>query len=83
MRPKGDKKIKEIEDMFEEWNGSQGQGFSIEESKKNLMELEKHGRKILNYIEVGWRLKNKALWLLEKGDENTKFFHHFSNHRKN
>jgi len=47
------------------------------------MELEKHGRKIINYIEVGWRLKNKALWLLEKGDENTKFFHHFSNHRKN
>ena len=45
MRLKRDKKIKEIEDMFEEWNGSQGQGFSIEESKKNLMELEKTWKK--------------------------------------
>jgi hypothetical protein len=32
--------------------------------------------------ETTWRLKSKALWL-EKGDNNTKYFHEYANHHKN
>lgn len=37
--------------------------------------------KILNYREEIWRLRSRAIWMHE-GDENTKFYHKFTNGRK-
>jgi mannosylglycoprotein endo-beta-mannosidase len=44
--------------------------------------LESIKDKILGQEEEVWGLKSRVLWV-KGGDNNTKFFHNFSNHRKN
>lgn len=38
-------------------------------------------QKILSIEEATWQLKSRAIWLQE-GDKNTKFFHIFTNKRR-
>jgi hypothetical protein len=44
--------------------------------------LEKKISKILLAEEELWRQRSRAIWL-QKGDQNTKFFHQYVNHRRN
>jgi hypothetical protein len=44
--------------------------------------LEKKRNEWLKREEEEWRLKSRALWI-KVGDNNTKFFHNFSNQRQN
>jgi hypothetical protein len=53
-----------------------------EEKKMKVKVLEYKMRHILFEKEKEWRLKSRALWLWV-GDEDTKFFHRYSNYRKN
>ena len=43
------------------------------------MELERNN--ILKGAEEQWRLRNRAIWMAS-GDNNTKYFHNFSSHRR-
>ena len=44
--------------------------------------LEKRKKEILRNLEDEERIKSREIWM-EKGDNNTKFFHCFANQRKN
>ena len=57
-------------------------GFSSEEDKASLIDLESRKRKILLDCEHEARQKTRAIWLL-CGDDNTPFFQKFANQRKN
>jgi hypothetical protein len=47
-----------------------------------LKRLEELRNLWLKKEEQEWRLKSRDLWL-QAGDNNTKLFHHFSNHGRN
>ena len=51
-------------------------------SKGRTKLLELRNRNMLSTKESLWRHKSRALWI-ENGDENTKYFHNYSNLRKN
>lgn len=46
-----------------------------------ISNLKKRKQKLLDKEEASWRLKNRAIWLKD-GDRNTRFFHNFSNARR-
>jgi len=52
------------------------------DSDNLIKELERKRLKFLLDEEESWRQKCRATWL-QKGDRNTKFFHHFATYRKN
>ena len=82
------KKVQDIKDLVDIENDMKSffdratNGFTSEEDKLSLVELESRKRAILCFREKEARQKSRALWLL-RGDENTHFFHKFSAHRKN
>lgn len=51
------------------------------ESRRHIGEISCLKLHYLKQEESTWRLKSRALWLKE-GDWNTKFFHKFTNHRR-
>jgi len=55
--------------------------FFLEEEKTSLRNLEETHQALLVKEEHNWCLKIRPLWIHE-GDNNTKLFHHFANHRK-
>eukprot|EP01018_Ginkgo_biloba_P028285 Gb_00400 [translate_table: standard] len=56
-------------------------GIFQDEVKSRLLTPEKKKTKLLEWREVEWILKCRALWI-EKGDENTIFFHNYAKYRK-
>ena len=53
--------------------------FPNEASKNEVKELKQRKMKLLADREVAWtRLKSRDIWTI-KGDENTKYIHHFVN----
>ena len=76
------KDLVEIEILMAEFFNKVGFGFSTEEDKASLIELESRKRKILLDHENEARQKSRATWLI-CGDDNTQFFHKFANHREN
>ena len=76
------KDLVDIELLLVESFNTLGFVFSYVEDKSYMVELEVHKRKILLDHEHEARQKSKAIWIL-CGDDNTPFFHNFSNHRKN
>jgi hypothetical protein len=51
------------------------------ENLTKLRELEAERSKLLLEKELDWCIKSKAIWL-DVGDQNTNFFHNFTNHKK-
>ena len=81
-RAQKDNSLIEIESKLKEWNEVERLGFLLKETKKKVVYFEFQRQNILEYKEKYWRLKSISLWLA-KEDENTKYFHHYVNHRKN
>ena len=55
---------------------------SFYEDKMNAIKIkEEQKTKILLEIEREWKLKSRAMWIA-CGDQNSKFFHRFTNYRK-
>ena len=75
------KDLVDIEILLDEACNKVGFGFSFEENKASLVLLESRKTKNLLDRENEARQKSRATWLL-CGDDNTPFFHKFSNHRK-
>jgi len=53
-----------------------------QDDRERLLSLNKRKDQLLLIQEISWRLKSRALWI-EAGDQNTKYFHAYANHRKN
>ena len=62
------------------WRGFHGV-FSVEDTKA-LWDLEDKRRDLVSKEDATWRLRSRAIWI-KQGDNNTIFFHHSTNHRKN
>ena len=71
----------EIEILISAFSHNIGFGFSSEEDKAGLIDLESRKRKILLDREHEARHKTRAICLI-CGDDNTPFFHKFANQRK-
>eukprot|EP00253_Pinus_taeda_P008825 PITA_08825 len=60
---------------------TEADGYSSQDSKERILQLEKAQIQILLAKEEEWRLKSRAIWL-KAGDENTSFFHNYAKGRK-
>lgn len=55
--------------------------YTSDDHKIRMVSHYAEREKILKEKEETWRLRSRAIWMLE-GDENTKFYHKFANGRK-
>jgi len=73
--------LKEAEKVIAEFEDSSSGTFPSPESKDKYTSLITKRSQILREREESWRLRSRAIWLME-GDANTKFYHKFANGRK-
>jgi hypothetical protein len=71
----------EIENDLQDLYEAEGGGYSNQESKDQLLNLERKCSLLLQKREEEWHLKSRALWL-RSGDENTKFFQAYAKGRR-
>lgn len=82
-RIKDDLNLAECEDSLSKLYDSEGRGgYQSEDTKSELLRLEQIKWNILEYNAAAWILQSRALWL-EKGDDNSQFFHRYAQGRKN
>jgi hypothetical protein len=75
-------KIEKIEEDLEAYYQKKAHKMDTTDSDLHIKELDKEQTKILYVKEDMWRQKSKAIWL-QKGDQNTKFFHLFASYKRN
>jgi len=80
-RKNDDNILREAERAIASYEDSSNGTFLTQENKDLYTSLVSKRSQILKEREESWRLRSKAIWLIE-GDNNTKFFHKFSNGRK-
>jgi hypothetical protein len=68
--------------LLENWRRMDIDSTFLDEQKAHIKSLEKEKKQIFLNMQKASRLKRRSLWLQVR-DENTKFFHHCSNGRKN
>ena len=76
------KQLKEVEISLKENYRKNKFGIFTEEELKEVREKELKREELLAREKELLRLQSRAIWIKE-GDNNTIFFHHFSNHRRN
>lgn len=70
-----------ISEELQRLESIEADSYATQESKEEIVSLEKLKNQILLAKEEEWRLKSRAIWL-KAGDENTSFFHNFAKGRK-
>eukprot|EP00253_Pinus_taeda_P001568 PITA_01568 len=78
---KQNEEITKISEELQKLESIEEDGYATLESKKKIVDLEKHKNQILLAKEEEWRLKSRAIWL-KAGEENTSFFHNYAKGRK-
>eukprot|EP00253_Pinus_taeda_P025504 PITA_25504 len=73
--------LEEAEKVIAEFKESSIGTFPSPEKKVEYTSLISKRSQILKEREESWRLRSRAIWLLE-GDANTKYYHKFANGRK-
>eukprot|EP00253_Pinus_taeda_P016780 PITA_16780 len=73
--------LEEAEKVIAEFEESSTGTFPSPEKKVEYTSLISKHSQILKEREESWRLRSRAIWLLE-GDANTKYYHKFANGRK-
>ena len=76
------KELKEVESTLKRIYEQNNTNVFKEEKLKEVREKELKREEPLTREEELLRLKSRAIWIKE-GDNNTKFFHNFANHRRN
>jgi len=73
--------LRDIEAKVVAMEDEQGRGHTTANKKEKLTTLIAQRSKILKDREENWRLRSRAIWLLE-GDDNTKLFYKYANGKK-
>jgi hypothetical protein len=74
--------LRTIEEKLENIYGSLHSAQGAPKVMEKCRILESHRHSLLLELEETWHLKSCTLWI-EAGDQNPKFFHNFTNHRRN
>lgn len=72
------KDLREVEEQIATLYGTNSSRVFSDLEKENLRRWEEKRKTFLKY-EQDWRMKSQEIWIKD-GDNNTKFFHNFSNH---
>ena len=78
-REKAEEILRDIERLWDETYSKNIVGFTMDEHKSRVVYSERWKRTPLDEMQVVWRLKSRSIWL-ERGGENTRYFHHHANH---
>ena len=81
-KEKHNRTLREVEEILTSSLYKEGFVFLTETKKYNISQLENKIRQIILGREKEWHLKRREIYL-QVVDDNKKFFHRFSNYRKN
>eukprot|EP00253_Pinus_taeda_P013627 PITA_13627 len=80
-RRQDDQTLREAEIEIVDFESNLGGLYSSNEHKDRISSQYADRGEILKDSEESWRLRSRAIWMLEE-DDNTKFYHKFANGRK-